>query len=139
MSTGSSPWFLASFLSLVALVVSVSGCGTKDARVTIHGTVSYKGLPLSGGMLKLVGRDGTTTSGASIQKDGTFIMTDVAVGEVNASILAAPGSPDHSGAKTTTNSKITPAELPEKYQDPEKSGLKYTITVDTHDLDIKLD
>jgi hypothetical protein len=138
MSHGSSPWYIASFLSLVAIVVSVSGCGTKDAKVTIRGTVSYKGQPLSSGMLQLVGRNGAPPSAASIQKDGTFIMTDVAVGEVNAIILATPISPDRTGAKTS-NPKITPADLPEKYQDPEKSGLKYTITPDTSELDIKLD
>jgi hypothetical protein len=138
MSSGSSAWFLAGSLSLVAIVVSVSGCGTKDAKVTIRGTVSYKGQPLSGGMLKFVGRNGAPPSAAPIQKDGTFTMSDVAVGEVNASILATPISPDRSGAKTS-NPKITPADLPEKYQDPEKSGLKYTITPDTRELDIKLD
>ena len=138
MSHGSSPWYIASFLSLVAIVVSVSGCGTKDAKVTIRGTVSYKGQPLSSGMLQLVGRNGAAPSAAAIQTDGTFIMTDVAVGEVNAIILATPISPDRTGAKTS-NPKITPADLPEKYQDPEKSGLKYTITPDTRELDIKLD
>jgi hypothetical protein len=139
MFRGSSPWFLAGFLSLVAIVVSVPGCGTKEAKLTIRGTVSYKGKPLSGGMLKLVGRNGASLSAAPIQKDGTFIMTDVAVGEVNASILATPGTPDRSGAKTTSDHKITPADLPEKYQDPEKSGLQYTITPDTKELDIKID
>ena len=105
MSNGSSPWFLAGCLSLVAIVVSVSGCGTKNDKVTIRGTVSYKGQPLSGGMLKFVGRNGAPPSAAPIQQDGTFIMTDVAVGEVNASILATPISPDRSGAKTTSNPK----------------------------------
>ena len=139
MSNGSSHRFLAGFLGLVAIVFSVSGCGTKDAKVTIRGTVSYKGQPLSSGMLQLVGRNGAPPSAASIQKDGTFIMTDVAVGEVSASILATPISKDRTGAKTTSNPKITPADLPEKYQDPEKSGLKYTITPNSCELDIKLD
>jgi hypothetical protein len=66
-------------------------------------------------------------------------MTDVVPGEVTASITATPSSSGPSGGKTKSVPKITPADLPEKYLDPQRSGLRYTITPSTRQLDIKLD
>jgi hypothetical protein len=140
MSNSSHCWFVASILGVAAIVVSSPGCGgNKNKKVTIAGTVSYKGQPLSSGMLRFVGPNGVAPSAAPIQKDGKFIMTDVTPGEVQASIMATPQSSGASDGKTNPGPKIKPAELPEKYQDPDKSGLKYTITSHTTKLDIKID
>jgi hypothetical protein len=140
MSTFSYRWCRACLLGLVAIVVAASGCGGDgNKKMTINGTVSYKGQPLSGGMLQFVGSKGGTPSAAPIQKDGTFLMTDVEPGEVKVSITATPQSSGPSGDKAGSGPKITPDDLPEKYRDPEKSGLKYTITPDTRQLDIKID
>ena len=137
MSTCSYRWLPPSILLLAALLVTASGCGG-NRKVTINGTVSYKGQPLSGGMLQFVGPNGTP-SAAPIQPDGTFIMTDVAPGEVTVSITATPRSSGPGGGKAKAAPKVTPADLPEKYHDPERSGLKYTITPTTTQLEIKMD
>jgi hypothetical protein len=140
MSKASYCWFFAGILGLAAIVVSAPGCGgNKNKKVTITGAVFYKGQRLSSGMLRFVGPKGVAPSAAPIQKDGTFIMTDVTPGDVQASILATPQSSGPSDGKTNPGPKIKPAELPEKYQDPETSGLKYTITPGTTKLDIKID
>jgi hypothetical protein len=137
MSTCSYRWLPPSILVLAALVVTASGCdGTK--KVTINGTVSYKGQPVSGGMLQFAVAKGAP-SAAPIQEDGTFTMTDVAPGEVTVSITATPRSSGPGGGKAKAAPKVTPADLPEKYHDPDRSGLKYTITPTTRQLEIKMD
>jgi len=136
MSAFSYRWCPACGLGLVVLVVVALGCGG-DRKVTVNGTVSYKGQPLSGGMLQFVGPNGAPAA-AMIQRDGKFIMTDVTPGEVKVSIMATPQSGPR-GDKAPPAPKVAPVELPERYRDPEKSGLKYTITSDTKQLDIKID
>jgi hypothetical protein len=138
MSTFSYRWFPAVVLSLVAIVVAASGCGSHK-KVTINGTVSYKGQRLSGGMVQLVGLQGGPPSAALIRTDGTFIMPDVVPGEVKVSIVATPLSSGHSGGKPAFGPTIAPADLPEEYRDPATSGLRYTITPDTRRLDINMD
>jgi hypothetical protein len=126
MSTFSYRLCPACLLGLVLLLVATSGCGGGDKKLTINGTVTYKGQPISGGMLQFAATQGGAPAAAVINKDGTYSMTGVTPGEVKVSITATPGA------------KL-PADLPEKYYDPEKSGLKYTITPNTTQLDIKMD
>jgi hypothetical protein len=137
MVTFSSRWVSVGVLGLVALVVAASGCGGTK-KVTVNGTVSYKGQPVSGGMLQFVGPKGGAPSAASIQQNGTFIITDVLPGEVRVGITPTPQSSGPSGDKKAPRPKVTADDLPEKFRDPEKSGLKYTITPETKHLDIKI-
>jgi hypothetical protein len=118
--------------------VAVSGCGG-NKKVTINGTVSYKGQRLSGGMLQFAGTKGEAPAATPIRNDGTFTITDVTPGEMKVSFTATPQSSPPGGDKGASGPKVTVADLPEKYRDPEKSGLKYTITSDTRELDIKID
>jgi hypothetical protein len=138
MSTCAYRWLPPSILVLSALVVTASGCGGGVKKVTINGTVSYKGQPVSGGMLQFAVAKGAPAA-APIQEDGSFTMTDVTPGEVTVSITATPRSSGPGGGKAKPAPKVTPADLPEKYQDPARSGLKYTITPTTRQLDIKMD
>src|SRR5262249_36260291 len=121
---------------LTVAVVAVAGCTGKGVKkVTVRGTVSYNGQPLRSGILKFVGPDGSY-SAASIQTDGTYIITDVVPGEVKVGVTEAPqGS---GGPSATDERKPQPFSLPAKYQDPETSGLKYTITADTKELSIEI-
>jgi hypothetical protein len=127
------------FIGLIAIVLAASGCGGGTTKVTVSGTVSYHGRPLSGGMLQFVSADGGAPAAAPIRKDGTFIMTGVVPGDVKVSLQATPTSAGPSGDKTATGKTITPDDLPEKYRDPETSGLSYTITPATKQLEIKID
>jgi hypothetical protein len=123
-------------LGLVAVaVVAVAGCDKSVKKATIHGTVTYKGQPLRSGFLKFVGPDGTP-AGAPIKSDGTFIVTDVVPGEVKVGVVATPQGSGGPGA--SQEPKSAPVDLPVKYQDPETSGLKYTITSDTKELAIEI-
>jgi hypothetical protein len=133
MSAFPHRWYPVYLLGLVAVAAAVGCGGTK--KVTVTGTVSYKGQPVTAGMVQFVGAPGTAPAGGLIKNDGTFTVTDVTPGEVKVSFLATPpSSKDPPGPKVTTV-----GDLPEKYRDAEKSGLKYTITPDTTKLDIKID
>jgi hypothetical protein len=116
-----------------------SGHGVK--KVTVNGTITYKGQPLRSGFVKFIGPEGATSSGGVIQSDGTFIITDVVPGEVKVGVVEAPQgtrSPAPEEKKAPGANKPPPS-LPEKYRDPETAGLTYTITPETKELliDIK--
>jgi hypothetical protein len=117
-------------LVMVALLAAI-GCTNQGVqKLTVHGTVSYQGQPLQSGFLKFVGKDGAY-SATSIQKDGKFTMTDVVPGEVKVAVAEAPG-----GSKQGAASPKSP--LPDKYRDAATSGLQYTITPQTTQLDIDI-
>jgi hypothetical protein len=129
-------------LGLVTVaVMAVTGCsGQGVKKMTVHGTVSYKGEPLHSGHLKFIG-PGDASAGAVIHSDGTFTMTDVVPGEVKVCVVDTPlssGGPTVDGKKAPSEPKTPPLSLPEKYRDPEKSGLQYTITPDTKELAIDI-
>src|SRR4051794_3823976 len=124
---------------LIALaIVAVAGCGGIK-KVTVNGTIAYKGKRLSSGMLQFVGTEGAYSAGI-INPDGTFAVTDVMPGEVKIGILSTPGgSGSSSNAKGSTGPQAAPVELPDKYRDPEKSGVRRTITPETRELHIDLE
>jgi len=129
----------ACLVGLAVLVVATAGCGGGKKKVTVTGTVTYKGQKLTGGMVKFVGTKGESPAAAMIQKDGTYTMTDVDPGEMKVGFTVTPQSAGRPGEKKGSAPKFTPDDLPEKYRDPEQSGLRYTITPETHQLDVKID
>ncbi|HET6572936.1 MAG TPA: hypothetical protein VFG68_04985 [Fimbriiglobus sp.] len=123
-------------LAAVVLVVG-SGCSSKGIKkVTVNGTVSYKGQKLHSGILKFSGPGGSY-SAASIQPDGTYVITDVVPGEVKVGIMESPSGSGSSSGERSSAPRVAPVSLPEKYRDPETSGVKYTITDDTSELNIE--
>jgi hypothetical protein len=79
------------------------------------------------------GRGGARS--ARITSEGPFIITDVVPGEVKVVIDDAPQG---SRSASLEERKTKPVTLPDKYRDPEKSGLKYTITSETTELPIEI-
>lgn len=130
------------FHGLVAvMVIGVPACSDKSVKkVTVSGTISYQGRRIPSGMLQFVGPNGAY-SAAVIQPDGTFIITDVVLGEVKVGVLEAPrrSGSSSSGEKPVPGPKAAPASLPDKFRNPETSGLKYTITSETRELHISIE
>ena len=125
---------------LLGFVVAfgVSACSKGIRKITVNGTVSYKGQKLSSGLLQFVGENGAY-SASSIQPDGKYIMTDVVPGETKIGIMQTPESSGSSGGDTRPGSpKLPPVNLPEKFRNAETSGVKYTITADTRELHVEL-
>jgi hypothetical protein len=105
-------------LALVVLLLAVlTGCSKPTS--TFHGKVSVRGQPVRSGVIYFLGPAPKMLMGmGTIHDDGTYAATDVPVGEVRVS-FQAPG-------------------VPEKYADPNKSELVYTIKADTNALDIDI-
>ncbi|QJW96260.1 hypothetical protein [Frigoriglobus tundricola] len=116
-----------------------SGCSKGGVnKLTVPGTVTYKGERLRSGILRVVGSNGSFAT-APIRADGTFTLTDVMPGEVQVGITEEPRSSSASDGKGGKGGPAPKAvALPAQYQNPEKSGLKYTINEDTRSLDIEL-
>jgi hypothetical protein len=132
-------YFPLGALGLVAAVlVPVSGCGGVK-KVNVSGTVSYKGQRLSSGLLQFVGSEGAYSAGP-IGADGSFTVTDVVPGEVKVGVQETPqgSGGSSSGDKAAADPKAVPVVLPDHFRDPEKSGVKYTITPETRELHIDL-
>jgi len=160
-------------LLLLSLPILASGCG--DAVGTVTGTVTYKDKPLPGGSITFLPKEGVAVNG-TIEKDGTYRVDKVPVGEVKISIDTfasrtgasrpttggppiAGGPPGGGGPpkdrggppKDTLPKDVDPknfdpaaiekerdknVKLPEKYLDPNKSGLTFTVQKgkQTHDI-----
>lgn len=125
-------------MALAAMMaVALAGCSDKTVKkVSFKGNVTLKGQPVPAGILRFVGPGGSY-SAASIQPDGTYIVTDVVPGEIKVGVMESPsGSGSSSGEKGAPAPKAV--SIPAKFREPESSGLKYTVTPETKQLDIEL-
>ena len=103
--------------SVVWLLIVLAGCGKPTS--TFSGKVTHRGQPIRSGVIYFLGPAPKMQMGmGTIHDDGTYVATDVPVGEVRVS-FQAPG-------------------VPEKYTDPNKSELIYTITPDSTSFDIEI-
>lgn len=105
--------------SLVMISVACLVIGCSQSTSTFHGKVTFQGKPLTSGVIYFLGPAPKMQMGmGTIQDNGTYIATDVPIGDVRVS-FQAPG-------------------VPPKYQDPNKSELVYTITPAMKSLDIEV-
>lgn len=139
------------------LLALAAGCGSKTADVT--GKVTFQGKPVVYGTVVIIGSDGLPKAG-DLKPDGTYRVADVAVGPVKVAVSSPPppGSEPPKKAKVAGGRDAgeddkqpppaaTPADaavaknwvpLPEKYGDPDKSGLTATVAAGQPlDLDLK--
>lgn len=131
-------------LLMCALVVC--GCGPGDvARTNVTGKVTYKGNPLPAGTVAFI--NGSTVATGEI-KDGQYSIPNVAVGENKISVTTPP--PPSQGQQMQMKQKVegksfsgeapTSVAIPAKYNNPDSSGLTYTVTAEktqTNDIELK--
>jgi hypothetical protein len=124
--------YLVRALGLLVLVpvLLLVGCSSKDAASNkVKGKVTWKNEPLKGGSITFVSAaDKQQRATTLLNMDGTYEMTNAPVGEVKISLsgpsrVSSEHPPTAGGAKAMLTSSF-----PEKYKDPEKSGLTYTVT-----------
>jgi hypothetical protein len=103
----------------VALILLVAASGCSKPTSTFGGKVSFRGQPITTGVIFFLGPAPKYQMGmGTIRDDGTYVATDVPVGDVRVS-LNVP-------------------KLPPEFGDPNKSGLMYTITAGMTSLDIAI-
>jgi len=130
---------------LFAVVVALSGCSGPKRLASLTGKVTYKGKPVSVGAIYFHGQAGELAMG-NLTEDGSFVATDLPVGEVRVSLkvqdpgvyaqqLKGPQSLDK--AKPKEGDKVT--SIPNNFSDPATSGLVYTLTPSTTTLDVAIE
>ena len=115
------------------LILAVSGCdNTPTLRpdwAIVTGKVTYQGQPVpAGSIMWCVEGQTDVLRGGNIQPDGTF-QFDSPIGAAKVAV------------HTADVKKVNPdryVELPAKYTDPEKSGLKYEVQAGENTINIDL-
>jgi hypothetical protein len=141
----------------LAATIGLSGCGGSSG--SIAGKVYYKGQLVKGGNVQFVASDGSARS-SPIGEDGTYTIDKMRLGDAKISVDTSsfkpqkgvfaygskpmkppPGQPEGSGYKPPDTQELAKryVEIPEKYSDPNKSGLTYTVKSGRQDYDIKME
>jgi hypothetical protein len=119
-------------------------CAAREARLpetgaTLEGTVTYGGEKLQFAMILVQTADASATG--RIGDDGRYRVENVPVGEVMIGVNTSAARGDYQ-SKIMAAGQVKPAtppkfiDVPEKYFDPEKSGVKTTVTKGANTYDI---
>jgi hypothetical protein len=114
------------------------------------GEVVYNGKPLPAGAVALYGEAGGVAS-SQIEADGSYTIQRAPVGSVKATVVAprphpAPRRPARDrvpskgpgGEQRAAPSEPKPVVIPERYQDPQQSGLTFNVKPGAQTFDIEL-
>jgi hypothetical protein len=150
---------------LVALFVGcglVLGCSSSKTPARVSGTVKYKGQLLKGGTIRFHSPLGIYFD--TIRSDGTYSITDMPAGEMVVTVETESANPEkeatvYGGAPAPAGggmaqqmqkagAKLPPppgapskdgyVKIPARYNDPEQSGQKVTISAGSQTRDIDL-
>jgi hypothetical protein len=132
---------------LILANLGLPGCGSgKDQLASVRGVVSYRGLPLHSGVIVFTPDVSRGTRGAlahaDIQADGSYVLkTGEASGAVpgwhRITVLAVQGN---SAPPTGMRFSIPQSVLPERYRDPDMSGLTREVkSTQPNVIDFELD
>jgi hypothetical protein len=141
----------------IAVAVGLTaGCGSNapvaivESGATLEGTVTYGGEQLHYAQITVSG--GGKVATGNIGEDGRYKVENAPTGEVTIGVNpkaamgqfqsdqmqagAMTGGPDGKAGRKKTNVKFT--DIPEKFYEPDKSGLKATVNkgTTTHDIAI---
>jgi len=107
----------------------LAGCSSGPPSGSVSGTVKYQGVALNNGTVSFYGPDNRQRH-ATIQADGTYKATDVAVGANKVTVVVPPAPNAELAQDPIAKGKAgTPVEVPQVYSDPKTSGLEVTIKV----------
>ena len=143
------PWqrWLLMAIALTGLGLALAGCGAPEEPLTVvHGTVHYKGVPLSCGTIVFTPDSSHGGSGASaraeIKPDGTYILktgeeVGTAPGWHHITVVAVQQTgPPLPGQKFAMPRSLVPI----KYRDAELSGLRFQVKPgEDNTIDVNLD
>jgi len=143
-------------IGIVAMFGVLTGCsgGTNpNAPATVTGKVTYKGAPVTGGMLFFHAAD-SSMSPVVIDNDGNYQARDMPIGEMTVTVDTEMNNPKRhaqqypgSGGKKVqeykppegvTGAAATYVNIPSKYTDKTKSDLKVTVAAGKQAKDFEL-
>ena len=136
-------------LLIVLTIAAMLGCGGENGKVTVSGIVKMDGQPLSNATIGFLTESGSSMASAATGADGRF-RTDVAIGKnkvtvskTDPSSMPAPPANEESTLSPNDNAlaKMRSSinnSVPERFGDPNKSGLQYEIRSGMEPLDISI-
>ena len=140
--TAGTARFLAAASACVALA-TLLGCGGDATKSSVSGKVTYKGAPVTGGSISVVGGKDLNI-GISINADGTFMSKDVPPGEYKVAvstdnvvaIVAPPSGKDYPVPEA--GASPTKVVIPDKFKNAETSGITWSVKSGSQNLPIDL-
>jgi hypothetical protein len=124
---------------LAVLLPWATGCGNSSNTPTgrVRGRVTYEGEPVEEGAVSLYsGEFGSGASGV-IGRDGTYTISDpLRTGEYTVSVFP-PSEPPPQDAIPVASGRVCD-NIPEKYRDPQKSGLMIDVKEGKNIFDINM-
>jgi len=127
------------FLAFVFCVVNLVGCG--PSRGDLKGKVTYNGQVVKSGSVLVTGGNGEPKQGA-IDREGNYSVDGIVIGQIKIGV----SSPEPKGSamrkkgdEAVKVDKTGWFSIPDKFADPQKSGLAFEIKSgpNTKDIDIK--
>jgi hypothetical protein len=137
---------LRALFCLVAM--TLAGCGASTGSVT--GKVTLNGETVTGGTVTFIGSDQKVVT-APISVEGEYTIPKIPPGTAKIGVTPLPTLPKGKGMDMMDPSKMgggaekpstatpKPMPIPKRYENPEKSGLTYTVTKGSQEHDIKLE
>jgi hypothetical protein len=134
----------------IGLLALMAGCASSRTpqHAEVSGKVLFQGQPLPGGKITFVSVNGGYSSVGTIDENGAY-QIKAPVGEVEIGVTnrilrprggATGGIPRLAKAQAGENQPVKGrwVQIPRQYEDPHKSGLKYTVTrgPQTHDVEL---
>lgn len=126
--------------SAALLLALAGGCGPSTA--TVAGKVSYQGKPLAWGSVTLIAADGSAHQ-AGLEPDGSFRLDLVPTGPARVGVSSpdpAPRKGQEPNPRVASPPALPPGAwfpLPDKFANPQTSGLTVQVGGGPADLDLK--
>jgi hypothetical protein len=137
--------------ALLALVMSLSGCGGSNeaGTVPIEGVVTVDDKPIAQASVAFIGKDGARLASASTDGAGKFKLRAALGKNVVTVAKAPPGGPapppsdepqlmPTEGEYVKMQKAAAGSEVPAKYGDPKTSGISFDITESMKSVDVVL-
>jgi hypothetical protein len=133
-------------VALLGLGIFLAGCAPggggiryPESGATLEGTVSYGTDRVAAALV--IAQGGTGAATAFVDSEGRYKLENVPLGEVNLAVNTAAGKGQAMGrlmAESQGKAKGAPriVDVPGKYADPAKSGIKTTINKGANTFDI---
>ena len=113
------------FVSFLALLLLVSGCGGGEGGTTVTGQVTYKGAPVPMGVINFFSTAGGRPIGTALTPEGNYSL-QLPAGDYKVVVLTS-NPPVPAGWKEGDPLPQPPVKVPQKYALPETSPLAATV------------
>ena len=120
------------------VMVNVTGCGSGDPVGTVQGTVTFKGQPLTEGILYVYNKK-TAEAGEGKVTDGKFkLLNELRTGTYVAYVTAVPPPPPNPENPPANLWGKFPKDFPAKYQREDKSDLSIEVKEGANEVELKI-